>query len=194
MKHRWSPKARATHRQPGLGKPPGSRSCYPEREPPRCRAKERRRDQQLALTGHQLTPSPTPRGSRTAQPHNGTFGTTDSWIRERTDPLADVLFSSHLPFSQVGGGARSRQLQKLPRCPESQAESPFHTEHAERALGAWHGAPDSASAMPHHLSLLRFLSASNIADYSHAGTVEERKKLKDRKLFSRSRNFVWCPA
>lgn len=106
MKHHWSPKARATHRQPGLGKPPGSRSCYPEREPPRCRAKERRRDQQLALTGHQLTPSPTPRGSRTAQPHNGTFGTTDSWIRERTDPLADVLFSSHLPFSQVGVGGR----------------------------------------------------------------------------------------
>lgn len=119
MKHHWSPKARATHRQPGLGKSPGSWSCYPEPEPPRCRAKERRRDQQLALTGHQPTPSPTPRGSRTAQPHNGTFGTTDSWIRERTDPLADVIFSSHLPFSQVGGGeiTSAAEAPEVPREP-----------------------------------------------------------------------------
>lgn len=74
-----------------------------DKKPPRCQAVVLRRHSELSLARHQPTLRSILRRPCDAEPHQGTFESTDLWICEQTDSPAHVHPIFSCPSSGRGG-------------------------------------------------------------------------------------------
>lgn len=109
--------------------------------------RHRRASSSLSLgTNQHRVPSqgcPAPPSCTTGHSGPGTHGSVSGQTPQPTSSSPPTC-----PFPGRGG----RDHISCKRCHESQAESLPHTEHADLALAALRGVPDSPSAMHYHLS------------------------------------------
>lgn len=146
----------------------------------------------VQLCWRDVSVSPLLLGTNQHQGHpthtNQTFGTMDLWVNRPTSWHHTLLPP---PPSQVEEG-KIISAAKAPHVPPEPGWDPVphwaHTPGAGAfAQGAWFTLCHATTSVSCGSYVPQLFS-----DYSNAETMKESKKLKEKKLFSRLRNFFWC--
>lgn len=163
-----------------------------DKKPPRCQAVVLRRHSELSLARHQPTLRSILRRPCDAEPHQGTFESTDLWICEQTDSPAHVHPIFSCPSSGRGGWDHINCMGSAAPwelCPEPVplAACSLVPVPGELCLWAWFILCCATSPLSRGSCM-----PQRFPDYSNTGTVKERKDSKGKKYFSRLKNFIWC--
>lgn len=160
-----------------------------DKKPPRCQAVVLRRHSELSLARHQPTLRSILRRPCDAEPHQGTFESTDLWICEQTDSPAHVHPIFSCPSSGRGGWDHIN-------CMGSAAPRPCPTGSMQPCPCPWGALP---VGLIHPLlcnitSLPWFLHASKVPRLQQHWDRERKKRLKGKKVLFQVKEFhlMYC--
>lgn len=155
-----------------------------DKKPPRCQAVVLRRHSELSLARHQPTLRSILRRPCDAEPHQGTFESTDLWICEQTDSPAHVHPIFSCPSSGRGGWDHIN-------CMGSAAPRPCPTGSMQPCPCPW-GALSVGLIHPllcNITSLPWFLHASKVPRLQQHWDRERKKRLKGKKVLFQVKEF-----
>lgn len=160
-----------------------------DKKPPRCRAVVLRRHSELSLARYQPTLRSILRRPCDAEPHQGTFESTDLWICEQTDSPAHVHPIFSCPSSGRGGWDHIN-------CMGSAAPRPCPTGSMQPCPCPW-GALSVGLIHPllcNITSLPWFLHASKVPRLQQHWDRERKKRLKGKKVLFQVKEFhlMYC--
>lgn len=160
-----------------------------DKKPPRCQAVVLRRHSELSLARHQPTLRSILRRPCDAEPHQGTFESTDLWICEQTDSPAHVHPIFSCPSSGRGGWDHIN-------CMGSAAPRPCPTGSMQPCPCPW-GALSVGLIHPllcNITSLPWFLHASKVPRLQQHWDRERKKRLKGKKVLFQVKEFhlMYC--